>query len=76
MKNTWIKKINVIVSLWLIAIIAVLIIFGKQLSISGFYYASIFFGSMLAASNIFTISSGIRSATRRGAEAEKGYNNY
>ena len=76
MKNTIIKKINVIVSLWLIAIIATLPTFGYQLDNFGFYIAAAVFGALLLLTNSFTVIHGIMYHTRYVSKRETEYNKY
>ncbi len=74
MKATMIKKFNIIVSLWLIAIIAVLVVLGFKLNVFGFYIAAMVVGSFLLASNTFNIVSGLVSSRPRAVETERKYN--
>ena len=76
MKNTMIKKINVVVSLWLIAVMVVLFIFGKELALNGFYYACAIMAAVLLASNVFTIASGLSVLRKTAVQTKKEYNNY
>ncbi len=74
MKATMIKKFNIIVSLWLIAIIAVLVVLGFKLNVFGFYIGAMVVGSFLLASNTFNIVSGLVSSRPRAVETERKYN--
>ena len=47
MKTTMVRKFNVVISLWLIAIMATLIVFGVQLANNGFYIAAMVVGVLL-----------------------------
>ena len=76
MKNTMIKKINIIVSLWFIAIMVVLFIFGRQLSLVGFYYACGAVAALLLGTNIFTVTSGLTELRKSAVRAEKEYNKF
>lgn len=76
MKATMVKKLNTIVSLWLVAIIAALVIFGYELNMFGFYVAAIVVGVPLLISNVFTIATGLVSQTRFAKEQETEYRNY
>lgn len=46
-----IKKMNVVASLWMIAIIAILVVFGVELNMFGFYVAAIVVSSVLVLMN-------------------------
>ena len=74
MKATTIKKFNLIVSLWLIAIITVLVILGIQLNMFGFYIGAMVVGTFLLASNTFNIVSGLISSRPRAIETERKFN--
>ncbi len=76
MKNTMIKKFNVVISLWLIAIMATLIIFGYQLAINAFYIAAMSVGAVLLSINVFTVVSGITSASKKAAAQQEKYGKY
>ena len=76
MKNTMIKKFNVVISLWLIAVMATLIVFGTQLANNGFYIAAMVVGVILLAINVFTIVSGITSASKKAASQQRSYRKY
>lgn len=76
MKNTMIKKINIVVSLWFVAIMVVLFIFGKQLSLVGFYYACGVVAALLLGTNVFTIASGLTSLKKTAIQTEKEYNKF
>ena len=74
MKVTMIKKFNIIISLWLIAIIALLVVLGLQLSNSGFFIGALVFAGLLAASNTINLVSGIKNYRIRIAESKKQFN--
>ena len=74
MKNTVIKKINIIISLWFIAIMVVLFIFGKELALTGFYYACGAVAALLLGTNVFTITSGLTELRKNAVQTEKEYN--
>ena len=76
MKVSMIKKLNTIISLWLIAIIVALGIFGYELDMFGFYIAGFVFMAILFASNAFTLTNGIIHAVRKVPEAEPEYTKY
>ena len=76
MKITMIKKFSVVISLWLIAIIATLIVFGYQLAHNGFYIAAMSVGTVLLAINVFTIVSGITSANKKAVVQEREYRKF
>ena len=71
-----IKKINIVISLWLIALMIVLFIFGKELAMTGFYYACGVVAALLLATNLFTIASGLKNARKTSIQVEKGYRKY
>ena len=76
MKNIIIKKINIVISLWLIALMIVLFIFGKELAMIGFYYACGGLAALLLVTNLFTIVSGLKNARKTSIQVEKGYRKY
>ncbi len=76
MKATMVKKLNTIVSLWLIAIIGALIVFGYQLNMFGFYIAAIVVAAILLVSNIVSITAGILSIAKLSKEQETEYRKY
>ena len=76
MKNIMIKKINIVISLWLIALMIVLFIFGKELAMIGFYYACGGLAALLLVTNLFTIVSGLKNARKTSIQVEKGYRKY
>ena len=71
-----IKKINIVISLWLIALMIVLFIFGKELAMIGFYYACGGLATLLLVTNLFTIVSGLKNARKTSIQVEKGYRKY
>lgn len=71
-----IKKINIVISLWLIALMIVLFIFGKELAMIGFYYACGGLAALLLVTNLFTIVSGLKNARKTSIQVEKGYRKY
>ena len=71
-----IKRFNVVISLWLIVIIATLVIFGYYLNAYGFYIAAMVFGTVLASINVLTIISGATSANKNLVKTEEKYSNY
>lgn len=76
MKVTTIKKANVIISLWLVSIIATLLIFGYQLNLSGFYIASIVLAGITLILNAGVLSMGLFLAPRATKEAKAQYRKY
>lgn len=76
MKATMIKRLNVVISLWLLAIMVTLIIFGHELAMSGFYIAAIVVASLLLISNVSTIISGFILTGHKSVERETEYNKY
>lgn len=74
MRATMIKKFNIIISLWLILIIATLCLLGFQLGINGFYIAALVVGSLLLVSNLVNLISGIISSRPKSIQTKKEYN--
>lgn len=74
MRVTMIKKFNIIISLWLILIFATLCLLGFQLGINGFYIAALVVGSLLVASNLINLISGIISSRPKSIQTKKEYN--
>ena len=74
MKATMIKRFNIVISLWFIAIIAVLCVFGFQLDNSGCFVAALVFGTLLLASNTINLVSGIMNSRIKLQESKKQYN--
>lgn len=54
----------------------VLFIFGKELAMTGFYYACGGLATLLLATNLFTIASGLKNARKTSIQVEKGYRKY
>ena len=73
MKHTMIKRFSTVISLWLIAVIAVLCVFGYQLDMSGFYIASVIIGTVLLSVNVANIVYGIRVNSRKSVERQTQY---
>lgn len=76
MKATMIKRFNVVISLWLIAIIGTLVIFGYELDLIGCYIAAMVVGILLAATNIITLVSGLTLSNRKLIKNKEKYSNY
>ena len=74
MKVTMIKRFNIIISLWLIAVITVLCVFGVQLGNSGCYVAALVFGGLLLVSNTINLVSGIMNSRIKIHESKKQFN--
>ena len=74
MKATMIKKYNLIISLWLIAIVALLCIFGYQLGANGCYVAAAVFGGLLLISNSINLVSGVITNRVSLTKTENKYN--
>ena len=74
MKVIMIKKFNIIISLWLIAVIAVLCVFGIQLNNSGCYIAALVFAGFLVISNVINLISGITNSRIKIQESKKQFN--
>ena len=74
MKATMIKKFNMIISLWLIAIIAFLCVFGYKLDAMGCYIAAIVFAGLLVISNSINLVSGVISSRISLTKTENKYN--
>ena len=76
MKVTIIKKTNVIVSLWLVSIIATLLVFGYQLNLNGFYIASIVLAGITLIMNTGVLCMGLFLAPKHAKEAKAQYRKY
>ena len=76
MKVTMINKLNVIISLWLLAIIGTLMIFGYELSLNGFYIASLVLGIVLLITNTCHLFLGIKTHSRSAAKAKAEHKKY
>lgn len=76
MKVTTIKKANVIISLWLVSIIATLLIFGYQLNLNGFYIASIVLAGITLILNAGVLSMGLFLTPKATKEAKAQYRKY
>ena len=74
MKAAMIKKYNIIISLWLIAIIALLCVFGYKLNVFGCYIAAIVFAGLLVISNSINLVSGVISSRISLTKTENKYN--
>ena len=75
MKATMIKKFNLIISLWLIAVIALLCVFGYKLNTHGCFIAALVFVGLLLFSNSINLVSGIISNRTSLTKTENKYNN-
>lgn len=73
MKATTIKRINLVVSLWLIAIIVCLCIFAYEFDVFGCYIAAIAVAGLLLASNLITIISGITRIRQTSVQSKRQY---
>lgn len=73
MKATTIKKINLVVSLWLIAITVCLCIFAYELDVFGCYIAAIAVGGLLLTSNLISIISGLTSLRQTSIQSKRQY---
>lgn len=62
MKNTIVNKFQLVITLWLAAIIGVTTFIGYKTGISGFYIASLIIASILFALNALFLSLQIRKA--------------
>ena len=76
MKVTMINKLNVIVSLWILAIMGTLMIFGYQLNMNGFYYAGLVMAAVLFIINTCHLVFGICVHNRSLAKAKAEYKKY
>lgn len=59
MKLTTVKKFNIVISLWLVVILATLAVFGYELGNYGFYIATAVVGAIIVLSNLAVMISGI-----------------
>ncbi len=55
---------------------ATLIVFGYQLAINAFYIAAMSVGAVLLSINVFTVVSGITSASKKAAAQQEKYEKY
>ena len=76
MKVTMINKLNVIISLWLLTIIGTLMIFGYELGLNGFYWASLVIGGILLIMNTCHLFLGISRRSRSVTKAKAEYKKY
>lgn len=76
MTVTMTKKLNTVLSLWLLTIIVTLVILGYQLNMFGFYIASGVVAGALLLINVFTIIYGFTCGGKRAIEREKEYTKY
>ena len=74
MKATMIKRFNIVISLWCIAIIALLCVFGFQLNNSRCYAAALVFAGLLMASNVINLISGLSNSRIKLHKSEEQYN--
>ena len=73
MKVTTIKKTNVIISLWLVAIIATLLVFGYQLNLNGFYIASLVLAGIVLIMNAGVLWMGLFLSPKTAKETNTQY---
>ena len=74
MKVTQYKKLSFVISLWLLAIMATLIVFGYQLEMYGFYIASAVVAVPLLFTNIFNLVNGLIHSRSKAIAAKREYN--
>ena len=76
MKLMMIKKMNIIVSLWLIVIIGVLVVFGYELDMTEFYIAGGVIAAVLLLSNVFTLTTSIIVDSKKSIKTQREYTKY
>ena len=76
MKATLIKKFNIVLSLWMIAIIATLVVFGYKLGVYGFYVAASVVCLVLLSINVLTVISGLISTRGSSLKTREQYNKF
>ena len=76
MKHTMIRKLNTVISLWLLAIIVTLCIFAYELDMIAFYIVAAVITAMLLGTNTYTLVSGLIIADRKTVKRQAKYNKY
>ena len=73
MKHIMVRKLNTIISLWLLAIIIALVIFGYELGMIAFYIVAGVLTSMLLGTNAYTLVTGVIISDRKALERQARY---
>lgn len=76
MRVTMIKRLNTIISLWLLAVIAALVVIGLELEMNGFFVACGVVGVILLISNVITVTTGVRASYQRSLQRQKEFKNF
>ena len=76
MKHTMIRKLNTVISLWLLAIIVTLCIFAYELDMIAFYIVAAVITALLLGTNTYTLVSGLIIADRKAVKRQAKYNKY
>ena len=74
MKITIYRKFNTIISIWLIAIIAVLCVLGIKLDVFAFYIAAGVVATPLLATNVINFVFGLISSRSKALQTKREYN--
>ncbi len=74
MSLSTIKKFNVVISLWLLAILITLALFGYHLDNFGCYIAAAVVGAIIVINNLSVIISGLIIPSRVQKRASREYN--
>ena len=74
MKLTTIKKFNLVISLWLVVILATLAIFGYELNSYACYIAAAVIGAIVVLMNLGVLISGLIAPTVHEKRVSKQYN--
>ena len=71
---TMVKKFNIVISLWLVVILATLAIFGYELSNYGCYVAAAVVGAIVVLMNLGVLISGLIAPAVHEKRVSKQYN--
>lgn len=74
MKFSIIRKFNIIVSLWLVVVLALLAIFGYELGNYGCYIAAAVVGAIIVVMNLAVMISGLIAPAVQEKRVSKQYN--
>ena len=74
MNLTTIKKFNLVISLWLVVVLATLAIFGYELSNYGCYIAAAVVGAVIVLMNLGVLISGLIAPVVHEKRVSKQYN--
>ena len=74
MKLSIIKKLNIVVSLWLVVVLVTLAIFGHELANYGCYIAAAVVGAVIITNNLIVLISGLIAPVVREKRVSRQYN--